>query len=452
MLIPYSTDAPLYHYPIGTVGLIIVNVIFYIAFCSDGQQLVDEHTTKNPFVVLLEQHENGNDPDRENDLIFDSHGAHDPEWEENEPLGGPILIETPEVKRSFARHLNLDFGEGYKPWQWVTNAFMHAGIMHLVGNMIFLWVFGLVVEGKIGTPLFLTIYLGIAIVQSIAIQTCMWFATEGFSLGASSAIFGLLGIVAIWAPRNEFDTFVWLLFRPSIIEIPIMVFAGIYISINLVFWWLQNWQMSSEALHISGLAVGIPIGWLMLAKGYVDCEGYDIVSVWQGKEGKDSQVGRDAAKARRKKQREKEKRAAAADIVPVSADQLAAMHNQVTEAIQAGNCVLAQRLQSELSRNHPQLQWRESDLRLLISALLQQKEYLQVCPLIESYLASFTTHRVSMQATMTKCMLALERPRAAIGVLKTIDQATLSPAQRETFKKLVQTAQQQIAEGVVEFQ
>ncbi len=57
----------------------------------------------------------------------------------------------------------LTHGEGLHPVQWVTNNFLHGRIFHLVGNMIFLWGFGLVVEGKLGWWRFLLVYMGIGI-------------------------------------------------------------------------------------------------------------------------------------------------------------------------------------------------------------------------------------------------------------------------------------------------
>ena len=97
---PYHTDAPLYHYPIGTVLLIVINVLMFAATWSQDPQTYDS---------LI--------------LPFDT----------------------------------------IQPTQWVTSAFMHVDIMHLAGNMLFLWSFGLIVEGKLGWYRFLPLYLGIAI-------------------------------------------------------------------------------------------------------------------------------------------------------------------------------------------------------------------------------------------------------------------------------------------------
>ena len=102
--------------------------------------------------------------------------------------------------------LVLQYGRGLRPWQWLTSIFMHSDIMHLVGNMIFLWSFGLLLEGKLGWWLFAVVYLGMGAAQSFVEQTLMLFSS-GSSLGASSAIFSLLALVVIFAPLNSFETF-----------------------------------------------------------------------------------------------------------------------------------------------------------------------------------------------------------------------------------------------------
>ena len=64
----------------------------------------------------------------------------------------------------------LVIGDGVHPVQWLTNNFLHSGIFHLVGNMIFLWTFGLVVEGKLGWWRFPLVYLLLGVVDSAAMQ------------------------------------------------------------------------------------------------------------------------------------------------------------------------------------------------------------------------------------------------------------------------------------------
>ena len=100
MILPIGTDAPIYHRPIATVGLIVANVIAF------GYSMTN--------------------------------------FEEADWLRWMLLT-----------------GDGLHPLQWVTHGFLHANIFHLAGNMVFLWAFGLIVEGKLGALAFLGLYLGL---------------------------------------------------------------------------------------------------------------------------------------------------------------------------------------------------------------------------------------------------------------------------------------------------
>jgi membrane associated rhomboid family serine protease len=126
MLIPWDTDAPCYHFPWATIGLIILNVLLFGALVAAEGEGFDE-------------------------------------W-------------------------ILEFGNGLHPLQWISTHFLHADIMHLVGNMIFLWAFGLVVEGKLGWKIFLPLYLAMGLTYGLIIQIVMSEADGGGALGASGVI------------------------------------------------------------------------------------------------------------------------------------------------------------------------------------------------------------------------------------------------------------------------
>ena len=155
MLIPYSTDAPIYHPPIATIVLIVINVVCYFSLCR-WEEVDDFSGPSKTMLVEVQQK-----------LQEALENAKTPEEAEKiqKQLEMFELVEVdgqPEGSRSWSSPLNfiLEFGRGWRPWQWITNMFMHGDIMHLIGNMIFLWSFGLIIEGKIGSVLFTLIYLG----------------------------------------------------------------------------------------------------------------------------------------------------------------------------------------------------------------------------------------------------------------------------------------------------
>ena len=219
---PYSTDAPIYHLPIATAVIILANVVIFFA------------TT---FQVMLGNVEPEN-----------------VEW------------------------LILEFNQ-INPLQWITGAFMHAGLMHLLGNMFFLWAFGLVVEGKIGSIAFLIVYFLITLIDGAVVQIPMFFISgESGALGASGVIFGLMMMAVIWAPENEMDCFFWIITVVGTAEVRIIALGVAFIFLQLVFLFLGGFSMSSEMLHMIGAAIGAPIGFFMLRQDMVDCEGWDVVS------------------------------------------------------------------------------------------------------------------------------------------------------------------------------
>lgn len=222
MLLPVGTDAPLYHRPIGTIGLIVLNVA---AFALSIAQFGDE------------------------------------DWE---------------------RHV-LVIGDGLRPLQWITHGFLHADIFHLVGNMVFLWSFGLIIEGKLGFVAFVGTYLGIQVLTGAAIQAMLMSSDVDYALGASGAIYGLIGIAMIWAPVNELSVFYlfFIGFRllTGVKEVAIYLFALFYIAWDLIMLVFTGLTLSSSLGHGTGALWGLAIGAAMVQAKLVDCDDWDVFSI-----------------------------------------------------------------------------------------------------------------------------------------------------------------------------
>ena len=170
----------------------------------------------------------------------------------------------------------LVFGDGFHPAQWITNNFLHAGVFHLVGNMLFLWSFGLIVEGKLGWYKTLAIYLGIGAVYGLIVQTLM-LASSGGALGRPASIFGFMAMCLIWAPENQMDCVLLIGFRVVQFEMKVITLVGLFLVLQLVFAGLTKMAMSSEVLHLIGASVGFPVAIVLLKSGQVDCEYWDVV-------------------------------------------------------------------------------------------------------------------------------------------------------------------------------
>ena len=92
---------------------------------------------------------------------------------------------------------------GGNPLGLIGHIFLHGGILHLVGNMIFLWVFGNAVCEKVGNIAYPVIFLGLGVAGGIAHLLFSGHPT----IGASGAISGVMAMCLIWFPTNEINCF-----------------------------------------------------------------------------------------------------------------------------------------------------------------------------------------------------------------------------------------------------
>ena len=110
-----------------------------------------------------------------------------------------------------------------------TSMFMHAGWVHLLGNMLYLWIFGDNVEDNFGHVKFLIFYLLCGIAATFA-QVFMSTNSTVPNLGASGAIAGVLGAYILLFPRGQ----VRVLMGRGVIPMPALVVIGFWIVLQLV--------------------------------------------------------------------------------------------------------------------------------------------------------------------------------------------------------------------------
>ena len=126
-----------------------------------------------------------------------------------------------------------------------TAMFLHGGLLHLLGNMLFLWIFGDNVEDALGHFRFLFFYLAAGVCATL-LQAFLSPSSAVPNLGASGAIAGVLGAYLVYYPRARIVTVVPLFILFPVIEIP----AGLY----LLGWFALQFWMGSEQLTRAGRA------------------------------------------------------------------------------------------------------------------------------------------------------------------------------------------------------
>ncbi|RJQ47268.1 MAG: rhomboid family intramembrane serine protease [Gaiellales bacterium] len=114
----------------------------------------------------------------------------------------------------------------------ITSMFLHGGLFHLGGNMLFLWIFGNNVEDSMGRVRFVVFYLLCGLIASAA-QIVIEPASVIPNVGASGAIAGVLGAYILLYPRARVTTLVFLFFFITFIELPAVVVLMLWFVLQL---------------------------------------------------------------------------------------------------------------------------------------------------------------------------------------------------------------------------
>ncbi len=389
LFIPYNTDAPVYHFPSATLGLIGANVVCFVLIAAG---LVD----------------------------------------------GDAWV--------------LHYGTGLHPLQWVTSLFNHLSVTHLLGNLIFLWVFGLVVEGKVGWRRFLAIYLFIGVAENLFEQAVMSQAVAGpsGSAGASGAIFGLMAMAMVWAPKNDVQCWfvLFLVFvRVFEFDVAIATLSILYIATELILATVGGFSMSSQIIHLLGGLLGFGMGILMLRRGAVDCEGWDLISVLRGRHGGRREPTGLSTKTVDSSREDAEETQAALRALSVRRGR------RVAELTGQRKFGAAFRELRQLQHVAPDFRLDEEDLAELAQGLYRQKRWRDVMPLLHEFSQRFPDRADGILLQAAAILVRVEqRPKAALRALKAVRSERLTPDQQREFREIVKVARSLISSGHLELE
>jgi membrane associated rhomboid family serine protease len=394
MLIPWGTDAPIYHKPYATVAVIVLNVLVFVLYPS-----------------------------------------------------------------SYYWDWTLVLGEGMHPLQWVANIFMHLGIGHLIGNMIFLWAFGIVVEGKLGAAAFLAVYLGIGVVESAILQAVSHPEHPVHMLGASGVIYGLLAMCLVWAPRNELNCWVFFRFVPFEWDVPILWFAIFYIGLEVFDVAITGLSISSALPHAGGAMIGFAVAVGLLKAGLVDCEDWDLFAVLEGRQGKPE--GAVARKARRdsfeSREREKPARARkpkkAEENKVAFEDPSAAAVRRLRGHFELGEVEAALGLYQDTRRRRRDWRPPDSDWLDLIKSLIDQQAWDDAVTVMTDYLKEAENPSPRIRLKLAQFLVQKQqRPARALRVLGEIPEGSLPESLDSIHRQLVAQAGRMREEGALELE
>ena len=178
-------------------------------------------------------------------------------------LNRPQLVQFIQTWAVVPRELTASFAGVSGMGEWLTlisSQFLHGGILHLAGNLLFLWVFGNNIEDRLGPVKFIGFYLTCGIAAALA----QWVFSMNSAVplvGASGAIAGVMGAYILKYPRVPVVTLVPLGFFITTIRLPAYFFLGI--------WFLQQAFFSFVSLNNSAMAAGGGVADWAHAGGFV---------------------------------------------------------------------------------------------------------------------------------------------------------------------------------------
>jgi len=382
IILPYATDAPVYHWPYATIGTIVACSVLHLF----------------TFPIML-------------------------------------TVEEKSAAAAAIKFLCLEF-KSINPLQWLTWNYMHINPIHLVGNMVALWAFGLIVEGKIGWWRFLLIYNAIGIFEGAIVQLVgnLFIGGDNGALGASGAIYGLMGIALIWAPFNQMQVFWWLFRWFGTVEGSVIAITGFLIGLQLTVQAIlfthastgalqsQEAIVTTEVLHLVGAFAGLFVGVAMVTLKSVDCEDYDVFSVIRGRH--------------KMSQTEKaEEFAKSAEGQALRAKQLEQARDEYRQQVAAGQPLAALATHRRAKHQFPEWAVAEPDYVQLMALLMKLHLYDQLILAMLEYLKTYTERTAAVRIALAQVLTDhKQRPRQALAVLAKLNGAPLDAAQQKALE------------------
>jgi membrane associated rhomboid family serine protease len=119
------------------------------------------------------------------------------------------------------------------PWATIfTSMFMHGGWAHLLGNMLYLWLFGRGVETALGAARYLVFYLVCGVAAALT-QAIVAPDSTIPMIGASGAIAGVLGAYLVLHPRGNVVVLIWIFVFVRLVTVPAVLLLGIWFALQL---------------------------------------------------------------------------------------------------------------------------------------------------------------------------------------------------------------------------
>jgi membrane associated rhomboid family serine protease len=143
----------------------------------------------------------------------------------------------------------------------ITSMFMHGGVAHIIGNMIFLFVFGDNIEDRYGRIKYILIYIGWGAIAALAHSAFALSSGQGDvpAVGASGAISGILGAYLVMYPRAKIFTVIMAFFLYTV-RIPVLIYIPFWFVLQVIFTLIGDTSGVAYLAHIGGFVAGAATG------------------------------------------------------------------------------------------------------------------------------------------------------------------------------------------------
>ena len=474
MFIPVGTDAPLKHWPIATGLLIVINIACFIVqhtgsglLSSSNRNFHEIETVPVCFFQEFDEfnldkepkgkdadEENWNGENGENGGIVDWNDLEGDDWGVDEDFGDEKNWwgnnGVPFVDRSEWRKHGLWIGDGLHPTQWLTSLFIHPDIWRLLGNMIFLAIFGVVVEGRMGSWQFALYYLAVGVFSSMITQILLLGVNPNLCMGASAAIYGIMMTAAFWTPKANIICMTLIWYRAYFPRIPLLIFVAAYVLIDLGIALFSQELVNTPLLHLLGALAGSIVAFIVLRMHWVDTEYQDIVSLLI------ELAGLDPKKVNKRplsKREIAEKEETARERKENHKQTLERTWRSVDAHLAANNLDAAIAMGRKGCQMDPDSGWDEPRLLRLIGKLQVDKQWREVVEFSKIYLEKYTQREAAIRINLAKIYLIQKLlPRRALKTIQPLSssQVQTTSEQNETIQQIIAEAQKQIDDGVLE--
>ena len=219
-MFPLKDNIPTDRFPVVTVGLILANIVVYFLLQDGGWQITSNDTG---------------------------------DW----PVGEYALVPCDITGQCEAPRGHVgDVASVF------TSMFMHGSLLHLGGNMLFLWIFGNNVEDSMGPLKYILFYLAGGVAAD-ALQIVFDTGSDVPTLGASGAVAAVLGGYILLYPRARVITVVFIIIFFTVIELPALLVLGLWFGQQLLFGALEYGTADQGGggvayfAHIGGFVFGL---------------------------------------------------------------------------------------------------------------------------------------------------------------------------------------------------